>query len=178
MRAAERQVTGWTEQGLAALYVDAYPDLVRLAAFLHPQAGAAEDAVQEAYVRVLAKRPNLREPDRLLAYLRAAVVNVCRGAGRHSGVAQRYLAGPGRFDAVAAGNGATDARLGDSFDRHELVMALRSLPARQREVVVLRYYAQFSEAETAAALGIRVGTVKSSAARGLDALAHKLGVRS
>ena len=88
----------------------------------------------------------------------------------------RILAGPGRSEAHRCDDQREGPALDGSFTRHELVVALRSLPRRQQEVVVLRYYAGFSEAETATTLGINLGTVKSSGARGLSALAKKLGV--
>lgn len=174
MRGAEPCDGEWPDGTFTDVYLDAYPGLVRLAAFLHPRPSAAEDAVQEAYVRVMARRPDLEEPERLLAYLRRAVVNLCRGAGRHRRVVDRYLAGPARSQAAtlrSVHSGDPDV----AFARHELVQALKDLPPRQREVVVLRYYAQLSEAETAQTLGVSVGTIKSSAARGLDSLAVKLG---
>lgn len=168
---------GWSSLRFEGIYWNAYPSLVRLAAYLHPDGdAAAEDAVQEAYVRVLSKRPELGEPERLLAYLRVAVVNLCRGAGRRRGVVNRYLAGLGRSEAHRCDDHRDGPALDGPFTRHELVVALRSLPRRQQEVVVLRYYAGFSESETATTLGINPGTVKSSGARGLSALAKKLGV--
>lgn len=158
---------------LLAVYLGLYPRLVRSAAYLLGGSAPAEDAVQEAYVRVLSKRPALRDPERLGAYLRAAVVNVCRATERRRKMAERYLAGHAR-----ARRAASDAEVlpaDGAFARHELVVALRALPRRQREVVVLRHYAGFSEAETAAALGLPVGTVKSAASRGLRNLAETLG---
>lgn len=161
------------DRELLEVYLGLYPKLVRSAAYLLGRSSPAEDAVQEAYVRVLSKRPTLRDPDRLGAYLRAAVVNVCRATDRRRRVADRYLTGPGRTGALAADTGIPPAE--HSFARHELVVALAALPRRQREAVVLRHYAGFSEAETAAALGMPVGTVKSATSRALSNLAATLG---
>lgn len=135
-----------------------YPALRRLAFLLCGDWHAAEDVVQDALLRC-ERRWDRIDADDPHAYVRRAVVN---GASSWRQRRRRHLpleetwAGP---DAVAA----TD-------DRQVLLQALRGLPARQRQVLVLRFYEQLTEAEIATALGIAVGTVKSRAARGLSAL--------
>jgi RNA polymerase sigma factor (sigma-70 family) len=113
-----------------------------------------------------------------VAYLRAAVINGCRGVHRKRNVAQRHEgaafgpAGPGP-GGDGAGHSAEHVVL--LAERYREAAALAALPRRRREVLVLRYYLQLSEAEIAATLNISTGTVKSSAARGLAALARALG---
>ena len=109
-----------------------------------------------------------------LAYARAAVVNGCRSVLRHRATVYRV-------SAVLDGPGVQDSAEGQALlaeDRRQVLAALSQLPPRRREVLVLRYYLGLSEAEIAAALGISAGAVKSSAARGLAALARKIGEKS
>jgi len=122
--------------------------------------------VQDAFVNVWRRPPDLREEDRLPAYLRSAVLNGARSAVRRRGVERRHLR------AVASPTEAPEARL--AADDHRVLAALRSLPTRQREVLALRYYLDLSEAEIADTLGISPGAVKTHASRGLATLAQQL----
>jgi RNA polymerase sigma factor (sigma-70 family) len=100
------------------------------------------------------------------------VLNRCRSALRRQVVAQRF----GRLRDVDYGLAQLSAEA-DAIraeERHQVLTALASLPARRREVLVLRYYLGLSEAEIARTLGISQGSVKSAAARGIAALARKL----
>jgi RNA polymerase sigma-70 factor (sigma-E family) len=142
-------------------------ELVRLAVLMTGDRAMAEDVVQDAFERLHRRWGRLREPGSGLAYARASVVNGCRMAHRRSAVARRYaprLAGP----AVGADAAAAMA------DESEMVAALRVLPRRQREVLVLRYYADLDVAEIAATLRIGASTVRSTMSRGLAALAAVL----
>lgn len=145
-----------------ALYAEHYGALVRLAALLLDDVTACEDVVQEAFVRVHGAR--LRDPDRALAYLRQTVVNLSRSALRRRLVALRHLPRPAP-DGAPADEGAYAA-----VERAAVVRALRALPRRQREAVVLRFWADLSEAQAASALGVSVGSIKGYTSRGLAAL--------
>ena len=152
---------------LTDLYVGQFASLVRLAALLLDEPAACEDVVQEAYIRVVAARGRLRDPEAALAYLRQTVVNLSRSALRRRLVATRYLA---RTSSPTAGGDS----LGDLVERAAHDRALRQLPSRQREAVALRYYADLTEAQTAAVMGCSVGNVKSQTSRGLARLAELL----
>jgi RNA polymerase sigma-70 factor (sigma-E family) len=165
--------TGWTaDEAVTRLFAVHYRPLVRLAHLLLADTGRAEEIVSDAYVALHANWRRLDDTDKALAYLRATVVNRSRSALRHRRVAERYLvrvAAARVENAPAAERGALD-RLA-----HETVMAaVGSLPARQREAIVLRYYADLSEAEIADAMGCSRGAVKSHTARGVAALRGRL----
>lgn len=153
---------------LTSLYAAEYPRMVRLAAFLLGSAAHAEDLVQDAFVRVAASR--IRESDKAAAYLRRAVVNACKAAVRHRRVVNRHAQ---TLSTTRHAPSAEDAAW-SAFDRSSLVTALRRLPERKRQVVVLRHYCDLSEAAVADMLGISVGAVKSLTARGLADLARIL----
>lgn len=167
-------VTAWgvdardDDAALTTLYTAHYRGLVRLAALMLRDRSTAEEVVQDAFVGLARHGRSLRDPDKALGYLRRSVVNGVRSAGRRRTVAFRaapVLAEPvGRPDAT-----------GEVVDRLATMAALARLPQRQREVLVLRYYAELSEAEIAQTLGISRGSVKQHAARGLAALRPVLG---
>jgi RNA polymerase sigma-70 factor (sigma-E family) len=147
---------------LAALFASEYDALVRLARLLGNPADA-EDVVQTAFVRVY-RRGRLRDPDLAGAYLRQTVVNLIRSAWRRKQTARRHPE-----------SGAADAVLDpDIAARLDLRAAMADLPRRQREAVVLRYYADLTEAATAEAMGVSVGSVKAYTSRGLARLGELL----
>lgn len=150
------------------LYAVHYRRLVRLAVLLVRDVETAEEVVQDAFVAMHGRWRGLRDPDKGLAYLRQAVVNRARSVLRRRGVAERYAAAD-RGSAVTAQPGADQHSLA-AERRREVLDALRRLPDRQREVIVLRYYLDLSEAEIADTLGISRGAVKSHASRGAAAL--------
>jgi RNA polymerase sigma-70 factor (sigma-E family) len=165
--ADETRVAGWTaDEAVTRLFSAHYRQLVRLAALLLGDQSVAEELVQDAYVRLHQHWGRLRDPDRALGYLRTSVVNAARSAQRHRGVADRFLA---RWrpppDVPSAESGALGI-----LEHEAVVAALRALPARQREALVLRYYADLSESDIAEAMGISRGAVKSHASRGIAAL--------
>ena len=147
-----------------ALYSAHRLSLVRLAILLVDDLQSAEDVVQDAFAGFLGRRRALEDPDRALAYLRTAVVNNARSALRRRRTARAYVA-PHEIEPEGPPGRAILAE-----EHREVLAALDRLPARQREVLVLRYWSELSEAEIADALGISRGTVKSTASRGLDAL--------
>lgn len=154
---------------LAALYQAEYAQLVRLAYLLLGDPGDAEDAVQEAFARVHEARHRIRDHDRLLAYLRSTVLNFARSGLRRRLVALRRAPAPSPDERSA------EDRAIVREDHRRVVEALRKLPQRQRECLVLRYYLDLSEAEIAATLNVSAGSVKTHVHRGLAALERKLG---
>lgn len=146
------------------LYSTHYRSLVRLAALLVRDLGTAEEVVQDAFVAMHGGWHRLRDNEKALAYLRQSVVNRSRSVLRHRLVVDRNTPKPPP-DMPSAEHGAI-ARL----ERSAVIAALRSLPARQREALVLRFYADMSEAQIAEAMQISRGAVKSHTARAMQAL--------
>ncbi len=146
------------------LYSQHYRALVRLAALLLRDTPTAEEVVQDSFVAMHGGWQRLRDTEKALAYLRQAVVNRSRSVLRHRTVVDKNLqkAPP---DMPSAEHGALAL-----LERDAVVAALRHLPDRQREAIVLRYYADLSEADIAAAMGISRGAVKSHTSRGMSAL--------
>ncbi|MGX7823901.1 SigE family RNA polymerase sigma factor [Actinokineospora sp. 24-640] len=138
--------------------------LIRLALLLVDEPATAEDVVQEAFTGLHRHWGNLRDSAAAVGYLRTAVVNGSRSVLRRRKTAREYT--PPH---------APNARSAESLamltaEHQHVVKALQQLPPRQREVLVLRYYGNLSEAEIAEAAGISRGTVKSTASRALEAL--------
>ena len=157
-----------TPDRLTVLYTTHYRGLVRLAAYLTGDRDNAEEVVQDAYVKVLGRWGRVRDLDKGEAYLRQAVVNLSRSRMRHLVVVERKA--PAAAPDIASAETGALAQL----DRDAVVAALAALPRRQREAVVLRYYADLSEAQTAHAMGISAGAVKSHTSRAMAALRHLL----
>jgi RNA polymerase sigma-70 factor (sigma-E family) len=163
----ERGVTG---DPLAQLHRDHYRSLVRLATLVLGDAGLGEQVVQDAFVKLQLRWGGLRQVDRAPAYLRSAVLNGARSHLRHRQVRQRYL---DRRTVVPLE--PTPESVALARDDHErVVAALRELPVRQREALVLRYYLDLPEAEIAAAMGVSAGSVKVHLHRGIATLGRLL----
>jgi RNA polymerase sigma-70 factor (sigma-E family) len=152
------------DRAVVELYSQHYRSLVRLAALLVRDTPTAEEVVQDAFVAMHGGWQRLRDTDKALAYLRQAVVNRARSVLRHRMVVDKNMqaAAP---DMPSAEHGAFVL-----LERSAVVAALRGLPGRQREAIVLRYYADLSEAEIATSMGISRGAVKSHTARGMASL--------
>ncbi|MEQ6903426.1 SigE family RNA polymerase sigma factor [Nocardioides sp. YIM 152588] len=153
---------------VAELYAAHRLSLTRLAILLVDDEASAEDVVQDAFAALVRRGRSLREPGAALGYLRTSVVNGARSALRRRRTARGYVpphdSGPPRPEEVAV----------LAEEHREVIAALARIGRRQREVLVLRYWAGLSEAEIAEATGISRGAVKSSASRGLDALERML----
>jgi DNA-directed RNA polymerase specialized sigma24 family protein len=145
---AERSASAEHDAGhmVAELYQLHYPALVRLAALLVPDLATAEDIVQDAFAAVHGRWHVLPDADAALAYLRWSVVHRSRSVPP---------LGP------TEGTGEPGSAV---------VSALRTLSARQREVVVLRYFADLPEAEIASATGMSLAAVRNHAARAMSSL--------
>jgi RNA polymerase sigma-70 factor (sigma-E family) len=155
---------GTSVDQLTETYQAHYRSLLGLAALLLDDTASCEDVVQEAFIRVHAARRRVRDPEKTLAYLRQTVVNLSRSTLRRRIMGLRLLPKP-MPDMASAEEGAYDA-----LERDHLRRSLRGLQRRQREVLVLRYLADMTEAQVAESLGISVGSVKAYGSRGLAAL--------
>lgn len=144
--------------GLAQLHRRYYPELVRLAFALTGDWGLAEELGQEAFVRAWRSWGSIRRQQSAPAYLRATVINLARTSLRQ------------RLREIRAWREAAIPRQAEPAVSPDVLQALARLPPRKRACVVLRYYLDLSEADTAAALGVSVGTVKSQTARALARL--------
>lgn len=145
-----------------------YAGLCRLACLLLGDQAAAEEAVQEAFVRTYSGWWRVRHPERAQWYLRAAVVNQCRSRSRRRASEDRGNR------SVWTDQGSRDDGHHDPDEALAVLAAVRALPPRQRAAVVLRYYEDLSEADVASVLGCTVGTVKSQLSKARAALARQL----
>jgi RNA polymerase sigma-70 factor (sigma-E family) len=155
------------DDAVTGLYATQYRPLVRLAALLTHDVGLAEEIVQDSFVALHEHWRKLRDPDAGAAYLRRSVVNRSRSALRRRGVAERFRRTETGSDQTAPSAESLAMRAGTYAD---VLAAVRTLPARQREALVLRYYLDLSEAQTAEVMGVSTGAVKSHTARALTAL--------
>ncbi len=160
-----------TERGpvdVAAMFDAEAASLTRLARFYVDDKTAAEDLVQEAFIRFARHQGRLRERDRAAAYLRSIVINLARDHNRRGFVSWRHRP-PAQPDVPSAAETAEERA-----ERAAVVSALRALPRRQRDCVTLRYYYDMPLAEIATTLGLSVNTVKTHLQRGLDSLGTTL----
>ena len=152
---------------VTALYAEHALGLVRLAVIMLGDRAAAEDVVQDAFLGLFRRWDRLADTSHPLAYVRASVINGCRSAlrGRSRGIARLFTEPPAE---------SAEARALVSEEYRAVVAAIRRLPARQREALLLRYYLDMSEGETARAMGVSRGTVKSATSRALAAIGRIL----
>jgi RNA polymerase sigma-70 factor (sigma-E family) len=151
----DRQCTADLEQLLA----ERGDHLVRTAALLTGNRQDGEDLLQAAVERLLRRGSRIDNPE---GYLRRAMANLAADGWRRKGVWRRKL------PVIAVGDPANDGDVTSAVDlRDALIRVLRLLPPQQRAVIVLRYWEQMSQSETAALLGCSEGTVKAAASRGL-----------
>ncbi len=153
---------------VAAMFDAEAASLTRLARFYVDDTTAAEDLVQEAFIRFARHHGRLRDPSRAAAYLRSIVINLARDHNRRGLVSWRHRP-PAQPDTPSAA-----ATAEERAERAAVVEALRALPRRQRDCVTLRYYYDMPVAEIAATLGVSSNTVKTHLQRGLDALGATL----
>jgi RNA polymerase sigma-70 factor (sigma-E family) len=157
------------DRAVEVLFFAFYPGLVRTAFGLVGDWAMAEQLVQDAFLRVWRRWGRLRDPQAAPAYLHRTVVNLGRAAVRRRVSERRALA--------RGGFGSTDDWSQNGAEPHveiALRQAIETLPYRKRACVVLRYLAGLSEAETADALGVSVGTVKSQTHKALRQLRELL----
>ena len=152
------------DRAIAALYSTEYRSLVRMSAVLVGDVGTAEEVVQDCFVAMHGAWRRQRDIDKAVSYLRRSVVNRSRSALRHRVTADRN-APEHEPDMPSAEQGAIT-----QLERLAVVAALRSLPVRQREALVLKFYLDLSEEQVAFAMKISQGAVKSHTSRAKAAL--------
>jgi RNA polymerase sigma-70 factor (sigma-E family) len=152
--------------GLDALYRAHAAEALRLGYLLTGDRSLAEDLVQDAFVRVLGRFHDLRNRDAFWWYLRRTIVNLSTSYFRRRGVERAWLARQRPDEAAPAPH--------DLGERDRLRAALMKLRPEQRAAIVLRFYEDLSETDTAEALGIPLGTVKSTVSRGIERLRRDL----
>ena len=152
------------DRAVTALYLTHYRPLVRMAALLVQDLATAEEIVQDSFVAVHAAWRRLPDADHALSYLRRSVVDRSRSALRQHMVVDKLAPD------LPSGHGETSMQV----ERSAFISALWTLPARQREVVVLRYIADLPVTQVASATGISEGAVKVHAARAMSALRAEL----
>jgi len=157
---------GMERDRLADLYLVHAQDGIRLAYLLTGDWALAEDLVQDAFARLVGRLQHLRDPGALGAYLRRAIVNLATSHFRHRRVERAYLereaAAPSRED-----------NPNEDLDEAMHAVLLR-LPQRQRAAIVLRFYEDLSDVQTAEILRCPPGTVRSLVSRGMKTLRSEL----
>jgi RNA polymerase sigma-70 factor (sigma-E family) len=152
------------DEAVIALYHSHYVALVRTAVLLLGDVATAEDVVQDSFIAMYHGWWRLRDTSSALPYVRRAVMNRARSVLRQRAVAGRHADWP----ALDVASAEEDALA--TLARSSVLAALDALSPRQRQVIVLRYYADLSEAQIAGALGVTTGSVKVHATRALDSL--------
>jgi RNA polymerase sigma-70 factor (sigma-E family) len=156
------------DQAVTALYQAHALGLIRLAVIMLGDRPAAEDVVQEAFCGLYRRWHTLSDTTKALSYVRSSVINGCRSVLRRRNRAPDSLAGDRPTESA-------EATVLISEEHQEVLTAIRRLPDRQREALVLRFYLDLDEAGIAAAMQVSRGTVKSTTSRALAALERILG---
>ena len=157
------------QQAVWHLYDRRYSDMVRFATFLTGDVHAAQDIVQDAFVRLLDAWDRIADPERADAYLKATIVNQVRDEHRRREVAARR--GSPHLSLVASAEDDALGRVG----RQHVIDAVSALPLRQRACVVMRHWMRMTESEIAGTLGLSVGSVRTHVKRGTATLQRALG---
>jgi RNA polymerase sigma-70 factor (sigma-E family) len=165
------------DEAVTVLYRAHALRLTRLAYVMIGDRGLAEDIVQEAFAGLHRRWRRLSDTSKAVFYLRSSVLNGCRTVLRRSTAARALtlidLGGEPMSVVASAEASALSAE-----ERRALMSAIRRLPVRQREALVLRFYLDEPEAEIARLMGIRPGTVRSTTYRALAALGRLLEEKS
>ena len=143
--------------------------LVRLARLFVDDRNAAEDLVQEAFIRLARSAHRIREESKAAAYLRSIVLNLARDSNRRGLVSLRHHL------PVDDRRASAEDEVELHEDQRAVIEALRSLPHRQRTALVLRYYEEQGIDDIADTMGISRNSVKTHLQRGLSALEQRLG---
>jgi RNA polymerase sigma-70 factor (sigma-E family) len=154
---------------VARLFASEGRSLVRLASIFCDDRDAAEDLVQEAFIRFHRSADRIRDIERAPAFLRSIVINLARDHNRRGLMSLRHRSSMVRPSSTEH----VEHEALDAADR-DVLDALRRLPDRQRSCLTLRYYLQYSESETADTLGISKNSVKTHCRRGLATLESML----
>jgi RNA polymerase sigma-70 factor (sigma-E family) len=157
-------------RAVTALYRAHYRSLIALAVLLVRDVATAEEVVQDSFVALHAVWRRLGDSEKALSYLRQSVVNRSRSVLRH-----RVTVTKTPPDLMPDPPAAEQEALA-LLERSAVISALRALPPRQREAIVLRYYTELSDAQIAAAMGISIGAVRHHAARAISSLREALDI--
>jgi RNA polymerase sigma-70 factor (sigma-E family) len=157
------------DRAMTALYLTHYQPLVRVAALLVQDLAVAEEIVQDSFVAVHAAWRRLPDADHALSYLHRSVVDRARSVLRQHVVVDKLA--PRLAPDLPSDHGEASIEV----ERSAFISALWTLPPRQREVVVLRYFADLPVTQVASATGISAGAVKVHAARAMSLLRTELG---
>jgi RNA polymerase sigma factor (sigma-70 family) len=168
--------SSWTSEEMArrdlvtALYEQEAVSLVRLARLFTDDRTGAEDIVQEAFIRLFHSAGRIEDRAKSAAYLRSIVLNLARDLNRRGLMSLRHQ------DAMIDRRTPEqpDQQLVRTESQREVLEALAGLSPRQRECLVLRFYAEMTEIEIAATLAISPNSVKTHCRRGMEALSAKL----
>ena len=153
---------------LEELYLRHAPAGLRFAYYLSGDPERARDLVQDAFVRVVGRYAHLRQPDLFETYLRRTIFNLHTSRLRRLRVEREYLA-------REAGRAALAHHDPDPVERDQMWSAIRALPERQRAAIVLRYYEDLSERESAEILGCSVGALNQLVVRATATLRATIG---
>ena len=166
------EITSAAEELVVRLFQQEGRSLVRLARLFVDDRDAAEDLVQEAFLRLARSAHRITDIDRAPAYLRSIVLNLARDHNRRGLVSLRHHSTSiGQREPT---DGATTASAPDllvqSEDHRLVIEAVRSLPVRQRDCITLRYFEELGIDAIAATLGLSPNSVKTHLHRGLAGL--------
>lgn len=167
----DRPDPGEAAAAVTALYHEHALGLIRFAHLLLGNRAGAEDVVHDAFCGLYRHWDHLDDTAKALGYVRSSVLNGCRTVQRRSRLADRIV-----IYQPAADSAEAAALSGE--ERREVTAALRRLPRRQREILVLGYYLDLPDEQIAADLGISQATVRSARRRGLQSLERLLGADS
>lgn len=170
----EREAADAAAALVAKLFLAEGNALVRLARIFTDDRNAAEDLVQEAFVRLYRSAHRIRDPEKAAPYLRSIVLNLARDHNRRGLMSLRHQ------EALVAhvDPEALEDRVVRTESQAQVLEAINDLPSRQRACLVLRFYMDLSEREIAETLSISVNSVKTHCRRGMMALQGSLeGVR-
>jgi len=156
---------------ISELFLTHHRRLVGLASLLVDDRETAEDVVQDAFAGLYHRWRQLRDPNAAIGYLNRAVVNGCHDQLRHG---RRATVSLRRLTPRAEGLASAEHDAVEHDEADRIWRAIAELPHRQRQVLVLRYYLDQSEAEIADTLEVSRGSVKKHASRGLAALGRCL----
>ncbi len=167
-------ITVEAEQLVVRLFQTEGRSLVRLARLFVDDRDAAEDIVQEAFLRLARHAGRINDVERAPAYLRSIVLNLARDHNRRGLVSLRHHAAAGRDVDVDVGHDPTD-RLVRSEEHERVLDAVRRLPGRQRDCITLRYLEEYPIERIASTLGVSMNSVKTHLRRAMLALNAALG---
>jgi RNA polymerase sigma-70 factor (sigma-E family) len=155
------------EAGVKALYAQHAAGLIRLAYVMLGDRAGAEDVVQDAFYGLYRHWDRLADQRNALYYVRSSVLNGCRTALRRRALGRR-------LEVYQPPSVSAEAAVLSIEERHQVMRAVRGLPSRQREALVLRFYLELPDEEIAQIMGVRPSTVRSATHRALWALGQAL----